>query len=207
MRQGASGGSGTGGNGTGGGGTAAGGRAPDADWSVLMAKSQDGDQQAYAALLRSLTPYVRSLAARLGLTGDESEDAIQDVLLTIHKIRHTYDPTLPFGPWLTAVARRRLIDRTRLRSRRWRRETALTEAHETLAAEESNYLDAAGDARRLRAAIATLPAGQRQAVEMVKLGEMSLKEASARTGQSETALKVAVHRAVRRLRTLLDGQR
>lgn len=188
-------------------GTIAPGRAPNADWSVLMAQSQDGDQQAYVTLLRSLTPYVRSLAARLGLVGDEAEDAVQDVLLTIHKIRHTYDPTLPFGPWLTAVARRRLIDRTRLRSRRWRRETALTEAHETLAATESNYHEAAAEARRLRAAIATLPAGQRQAIEMVKLQELSLKEASARSGQSETALKVAVHRAVRRLRSLLAGQR
>jgi RNA polymerase sigma-70 factor (ECF subfamily) len=183
------------------------GRTPDRDWSALMARGQDGDAEAYAALLRSVTPYVRSRAARLGLFGDESEDGVQDVLLTIHKIRHTYDPALPFGPWLTAVARRRLIDRTRHRSRRWRRETPLTEAHETLAADESNSHEAAGEARRLRAAIAKLPAGQRQAVEMVKLQELSLKEASARTGQSETALKVAVHRAVKKLRTLLDGQR
>lgn len=51
-------------------------RVPDADWSVLMARSQDGDQLAYATLLKSVTPYVRALAARVGLTGDDGEDAV-----------------------------------------------------------------------------------------------------------------------------------
>jgi RNA polymerase sigma-70 factor (ECF subfamily) len=59
--------------------------------------------------------------------------------------------------------------------------------------------------RRLRSAIAALPVGQRQAIEMLRLEELSLKEASAMSGQSETALKVAVHRAVKRLRALLQA--
>ena len=63
----------------------------------------------------------------------------------------------------------------------------------------------ASEARRLRSAIATLPDGQRQAVELLKLKELSLKEASAISGQSEVALKVSVHRAIKRLRTLLSG--
>ncbi len=60
--------------------------------------------------------------------------------------------------------------------------------------------------RGLRAAVAELPPGQREAVELLKLKEMSLKEASAATGQSETALKVAVHRAVKRLRVILGDE-
>jgi RNA polymerase sigma-70 factor (ECF subfamily) len=179
---------------------------PETDWSVLMAKSQAGDQRSYRLLLTGVTPYLRSLAHRFGLTGADIEDAVQDVLLTVHSIRHTYDPDRPFAPWLTAVARHRLLDYLRRRARRSGRETELTEFHETSLAAETNHQEAAGEAGRLHAAIAALPEGQRRALEMVKLREMSLKEASDASGQSETALKVAVHRAVRRLRTILGEE-
>jgi RNA polymerase sigma-70 factor (ECF subfamily) len=180
-------------------------RDPDSDWSVLMARSQRGDAASYRRLLQGITPYLRALAHRFGLGGPDLDDAVQDVLLTLHSIRHTYDPTRPFGPWLTAVARHRLLDRLRRRVRQTGRETALTEFHETFAADETNLPEMAGEAGRLHAAIASLPDGQRRAVEMLKLKEMSLKEASLASGQSETALKVSVHRAIKRLRSLLGG--
>ena len=181
-------------------------RPPDADWSVLMARGQAGDQASYRRLLQGITPYLRSLGHRFGLGGPDLEDAVQDVLLTVHSIRHTYDPTRPFGPWLTGVARHRLLDRLRRRVRQTGRETELTEAHETFAAVETNHPELAGEAGRLKAAIAALPEGQRRAVEMLKLKEMSLKEAAKASGQSETALKVSVHRAIKRLRVLLGSE-
>ncbi|HEY1719710.1 MAG TPA: sigma-70 family RNA polymerase sigma factor [Magnetospirillaceae bacterium] len=180
--------------------------APRDDWSQLMALSQDGDQAAYRKLLKSITPYLRALARRAGLPPDDCEDGVQDVLMTIHVIRHTYDPTRPFTPWLVGVARNRLADKRRGRARVWARETELTVEHETFVAAETKGIEEAEDARRLHAAVAELPAGQRQAVELLKLKELSLKEASAATGQSETALKVAVHRAVKRLRVILGDE-
>ncbi len=180
-------------------------RPPEADWSLLMARGQQGDAESYRRLLQSITPYLRALAHRFSLSGADLEDGVQDVLLTVHSIRHTYDPTRPFGPWLTAVARHRLLDRLRRRARQAGRETELTEAHETFAAVETNHPELAGEAGRLKAAIAALPEGQRRAVEMLKLKEMSLKEAAKASGQSETALKVSVHRAIKRLRVLMGG--
>lgn len=181
-------------------------RPPEEDWTVLMARAQTGDPRSYRLLLLGITPYLRSLAHRFGLGGPDIEDAVQDVLMTIHTIRHTYDPERPFGPWLAAVARHRLLDRLRRRVRQSGRETELTEFHETFAAVETNQLERTGEARRLRTAIAELPEGQRRAVELVKLQEMSLKEAAESSGQSEGSLKVAVHRAVRRLRELLGNE-
>jgi RNA polymerase sigma-70 factor (ECF subfamily) len=177
------------------------------DWTALMARSQDGDEQAYRVLLTGIAPYVRSLARRAGLSPEDSEDAVQDILLTIHAVRHTYDRTRPFGPWLVGLSRNRLADRLRRRARIWSRETELTIEHETLVTAETNSYEKADQARRLRQAVSELPPGQREAVELLKLKEMSLKEASAATGQSQAALKVAVHRAVKRLRTMLaaDG--
>ncbi|HEX7199602.1 MAG TPA: sigma-70 family RNA polymerase sigma factor [Dongiaceae bacterium] len=173
------------------------------DWAALMAAAQDGEARAYTALLRAITPYLRAVARRAGLEGDEIEDGVQDILLTIHAIRQSYDPRRPFAPWLLAVARHRLIDRLRRRGRLRFRETELTPAHETFAMDETNLPDESGEVRQLHKAIAGLPPGQRQAVELLRLQELTLKEAAARSGQSPSALKVALHRALRRLRTLM----
>jgi RNA polymerase sigma-70 factor (ECF subfamily) len=176
------------------------------DWSALMARAQLGDQASYRALLGSLSSYVRSLARRAGIPGEEIEDAIQDVLLTIHRVRRTYDPARPFGPWLVAIARHRFADRSRRRLRALAGEAALANIEETSRAGQTNLHETGSELRRLHRAIAALPAGQRQAIEMVKLKELSLKEASALSGQSETALKVATYRAIRRLRRLLRSE-
>ena len=180
-------------------------RDPSQEWSALMAAAQDGDATAYRELLRAIAPYLRAVARRTGLEGDEIEDGVQDILLTVHSIRRSYDPRRPFAPWLLAVARHRLIDRLRRRGRLRSRETELTTEHETFAADETNLHEEAGEVRRLHKAIAGLPPGQRQAVELLRLQELSLKEAAARSGQSPSALKVALHRALQRLRRAMPG--
>ena len=63
---------------------------PDADWTILMAHAQNGDGAAYLRLLQEVTPYLRAFAARRHRDARDIEDAVQDVLLTVHAIRHTY---------------------------------------------------------------------------------------------------------------------
>ena len=177
--------------------------APPEAWAGLMQAAQDGDRAAYAALLRAITPYVRAMARAALREPAEVEDAVQDILLTLHETRRMYDPARPFKPWLAGIARHRLIDRLRARGRRAARETPLGPEHETFTIPLSNEAYGADDAPALRAALASLPEGQRVALELLKLQEMSLKQASGITGMSVTALKVATHRAIRRLRALL----
>lgn len=172
------------------------------DWSICMARAQEGDAQAYRRLLEEIAPYIRSIARRYLKERDDVEDAVQDVLITVHAVRHTYDPMRPFGPWLVAIARRRIIDGLRRRGRSAAREVPLDTEHETFAAPESNYQEAASDGRALREALKDLPPGQREAIRMVKLEDMSLKEASAASGMSVAALKVAIHRGLRNLQTI-----
>jgi RNA polymerase sigma factor (sigma-70 family) len=173
------------------------------DWSICMARAQTGDRQAYRRLLEEIAPYIRSIAVRYVQDRSDIEDAVQDVLLTVHAIRNTYDPMRPFGPWLVAIARRRIIDGLRRRSRAAAREVPLDPDDETFAAPESNFHEAASEGRALREALRELPAGQREAIRMVKLEEMSLKEAAAASGTSVAALKVATHRGLKNLRRLL----
>jgi RNA polymerase sigma-70 factor (ECF subfamily) len=177
-----------------------------ADWSQLMARSQDGDREAYRTLLDSVTPYIRSLAARCFKQPTDVEDAVQDVLLTIHMVRHAYDPSRPFGPWLAAIANRRIIDRLRHDTRRKAREVALSADHETFAEPSANLHAETLDEVALARAIERLPPDQRQTIRMLKLKEMSLKEVAAASGRSISALKVATHRAIKNLRRILKQQ-
>ncbi len=172
----------------------------------LMARAQDGDRCAYRRLLEEVTPYLRSLAARHRALSGETEDAVQDILLTLHSVRHTYDPCRPFGPWLLAIARRRIIDRMRKRGRIVAAETALGPEHETIVATGPNLYTLLSGRRGLHEAIARLPPGQRQAVLLLRLGELSLKEAASRSGMSIAALKVASHRGLKALRAMLSKE-
>src|SRR6516162_11078501 len=133
----------------------------DRDRAMLMARAQAGEREAYRRLLEDITPFIRALAARRLHDASEVEDAVQDVLLTVHVIRHTYDPRRPFAPWLVAIANRRIVDRLRRQTRRNLRQTPLNSKHETFSAPEANLAAVGSDAAALRAAVEALPCRQR----------------------------------------------
>jgi RNA polymerase sigma-70 factor (ECF subfamily) len=176
----------------------------DDSWPDLLARAQQGDEAAYRRFLGESAGFLRAIVARTGIPQDAIEDVVQEALITIHAIRHTYDPSRPVRPWLTAIARRRAVDWRRRRTGISRNEVAMPEhAAETFADPDSNRdLDRGDSGETVRRWVAKLPPGQRQAVEMLKLKEMSLAEAAAQSGQSITALKVATHRALANLRKM-----
>ncbi len=157
-------------------------------------------------MLEDITPYIRALAVRRVRNHGDIEDTVQDVLLTVHAVRHTYDPARSFGPWLVAIANRRIVDGLRRRGRNSSHETPLDVEQETIPSPGANFQERALDARAVREAVAHLPAAQREALRMLKLEEMSLKEAAAASGMSVGALKVATHRALKTLRILFERQ-
>ena len=101
------------------------------DWSRLVSGAQDGDRDAYQKLLTEIEPYIRSIAVGYISRSADMEDAVQDVLTTVHSIRQIYDPKRPFGPRLVAIAHLRIIDRLQRTTRHWRRELELSAEHET----------------------------------------------------------------------------
>jgi RNA polymerase sigma-70 factor, ECF subfamily len=180
----------------------------DGEWRRLMAAAQGGDRAAYERLLRDILPFIRAIVARQHRTQDRVEDAVQDVLLTLHRVRHTYDPARPFTHWLATLARRRSIDLLRRKSRLAAVETADQTAYETFADPGANSEQERRDwSGALSGALAALPERQRQAVELTKLRELSLAEASAASGMSIGALKTNVHRAIKAMRKRLTGER
>ncbi|MFL1464191.1 sigma-70 family RNA polymerase sigma factor [Roseococcus sp. DSY-14] len=179
--------------------------ARDQRLGALMEAAQAGDAAAYQALLRECLPILRALCRTRLREPAEVEDAVGDALLTLHRIRHTYDPARPFGPWLAAIALRRAADRGRRLGRAGRREAPLDAAAEApdAAPDAAAALEAGRAGAALRAAVAALPPAQRAAIGLTKLEELSLAEASRRSGMTPGALKVATHRAMAALRRRL----
>jgi RNA polymerase sigma-70 factor (ECF subfamily) len=135
---------------------------------------------------------------------DDVEDLVQETLLAVHLQRGTYDPTFAVSAWFTAIARHKLVDLWRRRGR----QDELTDEYEDvdemqLAAHPQEHY-ALRDLERL---LQELPSLQRQAIELTKLEGLSIAEASTRTGASESAIKVQVHRGLKRLAALVKGER
>ena len=173
-----------------------------------MKAAQVGDAAAYAKLLHEMAPRVRAAVRRRrpSASREDIEDLVQDVLLSVHAARATYDPARPFLPWLLAILRYRLADGARRYARGAAHEVVVEDLDVTFSGPGANPTEeGSGDVEALRAAIQSLPAGQRQAIELLKLQERSLKEASAASGASVGALKVATHRAMTALRKALSA--
>ena len=173
---------------------------PDADWSSLLAAAQEGDAAAYRRFLVAALPFLRAIARKRCWSEDMAEDVVQDVLLTVHRVRHTYEPGRPVKPWLAAIAVRRSIDATRKRGRIGGREVFDEAAYETFADPAANYQPDPDAPRVLAEMTAGLSRGQKEALQLVKVKEMSLAEASVVSGQSVASLKVNIHRAMKKLK-------
>lgn len=175
--------------------------ARDAQWRAQMRAAQDGDQSAYGALLAEMLPMLRLFVRRKWGNVQDVDDIVQDILLSLHAVRHTFDPSRPFLPWLLTIAYRRIADAARRSSSRSSYETTVDVMPETFAGgEPKSGQERSDDQAAIQQSLADLTTGQREAIELVKVQGLSLKEASAVTGKSVASLKVNIHRAVKALR-------
>ena len=168
---------------------------PD-NWQMLMRAAQAGDARAYRDLLQQLRPWLLSYFRRR-LKGSDGEDLVQMTLLSLHTKRDTYDPSAPFMPWIAAVARNKLIDHVRRSGRR-----VEIELDEELIGDGGD-LPSDLARRDVEMLLKQLPKEQAQIIGLHKLKELSVEEVSAATGKSPSAVKVAVHRGLKKLQTLV----
>jgi RNA polymerase sigma-70 factor (ECF subfamily) len=174
-------------------------------WRSLMHLAQGGDNAAYSKLLSELLPVLRGTVRRRWRSPQDIEDIVQDILMSVHSVRHTFDPGRPFMPWLMTITARRIADAARRLSSRAANETTVETMPETFSGDDTKSAqDTSDDQETIRMAMALLPEGQREAIELMKLQGLSLQEAAERTGKSVPALKVTVHRAIKAMRTALE---
>jgi RNA polymerase sigma factor (sigma-70 family) len=183
-----------------------------------MAAAQNGDAAAYESLLTSLLPVLRAFVRRRGVEASEVEDVVQEILLLIHRARHTWRAERPFDPWMWAIARNASTDALRRQTRERSRRHDVSDLfgdgpngmRALITADRAKDPEAQVAAHDLTpnliAALSKLPASQKQAVELLYLEQLSVAEAAARAGVSRSALKVRAHRGSRALRAALQTQ-
>jgi RNA polymerase sigma-70 factor (ECF subfamily) len=163
----------------------------------LLARGLTGDEPAYRTFLAELATHLRSwLRGRLARLPQEIEDLLQEILLAVHNQRHTYDPKQPLKPWVHAIARYKIIDLLRRRSRN-------EMLNDPLDDEDQLFVGVSGDAAEARYDLAKLldelPDRQRLPILYVKVEGASVADTAKRTGMSESAVKVGIHRGLKTL--------
>jgi RNA polymerase sigma-70 factor, ECF subfamily len=178
-------------------------RSAEPELRILMLAGLDGDAAAHKALLKRLSAYLRAYfkgqLLRTGRGPADAEDLVQETLIALHTRRHTYDRSERLTPWVYAIARYRLIDFLR-RTKASAMDVPLEEADDILAADDPSGVESALDLDKL---MAQLKPKTRQAVQFVKLDGLSVSEAAARSGMSQSAVKVSVHRGLKALSLLV----
>jgi RNA polymerase sigma-70 factor (ECF subfamily) len=163
----------------------------------LMHSSLSGDREAYVALLRACRLWLERYYARK-LPPHQIDDLVQDTLIALHTKRATFDPARPFLPWLAAIARYRWVDHLR----RQRHHASLDDVSPSVEPEDEAVLARLS----LDAMLGALAPKQALAIRLVKIEGLSVDEASARCGQSAVLVRVNVHRGLRKLAALVEGE-
>jgi RNA polymerase sigma-70 factor (ECF subfamily) len=169
---------------------------------ALMLQSLAGDAAAYRRLLIGLRDRLQIyFGRRLGSDPAQAEDLVQETLMAVHAKRGTFDQSQLVTAWTYAIARYKLIDHMRRAGRR--RFTPIDDEHDLAAEDDSAATDARLDLTR---GLSGLPEHTRGLVVSVKLHGEPVADVAERTGASEGAVKVAVHRGFMKLAARLRGQ-
>jgi len=167
-------------------------------WGHLMRAAMQGDASAYRTLFEQLSHALRKQVSgnlnRSGQGNIDIDDIVQEALLAVHLKRHTWDPLRPFLPWVNAVTRYKIIDAFRRR----RTYIEINELEKVLADQAPIERDRE-DALRL---IAELSPRDQTIVMAVSLEERPPNIVASELGMSEGALRVALHRALKKLAAL-----
>ncbi|AYG61131.1 sigma-70 family RNA polymerase sigma factor [Rhizobium jaguaris] len=179
--------------------------AREEEWAVLMRAAVDGDAQAYHRFLSNVTPHLRAMARRrcdqFGAPASEAEDVVQEVLLTMHLKRGTWDTSRPIGPWISTIVRNKLIDSLRRRGRHT--SVPIDDVIDILEAEQQT---SALDRLDVDHMLEQLKDPQRTIVRSISVEGTSVRETANRLKMTEGAVRVALHRALKALAALYRSE-
>jgi len=169
----------------------------------LVVRGLAGDGASYRQFLGELSIYLRGfLRRRLAGLPDEVEDLLQELLLAIHNQRHTYDSSQPLTPWVQAIARYKLVDLHRRRARKEALQDPLDDDPPLFTTVDHDAAEVRYDIAKL---LDLLPDRQRLPILCVKIEGASVSDTARRTGLSESAVKVGIHRGLKALAQKLRG--
>ena len=165
----------------------------------LAKREQSALADAYAAFAPGMLSYVTRFVGP-----SDAEDVVQRTFLDAWRFAPSYDPQRRFSGWLFTIARRRALDTLRAR----RVPTIDLELATDLVGEDGRETaQQLADAAEVRAALAGLPAHEREVLELTYFAQLTQLEIAERLSVPIGTVKARGHRGTRRLRRLLGGSR
>ena len=163
---------------------------------TTMQQALAGDQRAYAYTLRQTILFLRPYLNKRLQNSSAVEDLLQEILLSIHKARHTYNNERPYRPWVFAIAKFRLLDHLRKHyNDHLHQATDLSEAENLLHVTEPDFTY-----ESISGAINQLPEKQATILHLIHQEGYTAREVAEKMGMNESAVKVSAHRAYKILK-------
>ena len=179
----------------------------DADRAAVIRMAR-GDGSAVAELYDRHARAIYSLALRILGDAGEAEDVVQDVFTQAWRQADRYDPArAPVIGWLLVMTRARGLDRLRARRSRIAPAALDVVAADPVDPGPGQDLQAIGneEATRLRSALAALPDGQREAIELAYYKGLSQSDIAQELAQPLGTVKTRMRAGLLKLRDVLRG--
>lgn len=174
------------------------------DLEALMRQSLSGNSHAYVTLLKETSRILRPFLSKRLSASNEVDDVLQEILISIHKARHTYDGNRPFKPWVYAIALFRLQDYLRAHyADHLRHAVDISEMEESFM---EPVTEAAISYESISSEVEKLPAKQATILKLMHHDGYTAKEIAQKIGMQESAVKVSAHRAYKILKEKLERQ-
>lgn len=176
-------------------------------YSELMARAQTGDRDAYAVLLGEIQPIVRLCVGRKVFQVHQRDDVIQDILLSIHVARDSFDPSRSFLPWMRSIMNHRLIDY--YRASRRRNETPTVNENGPTDAVEDDFslgktIPSAEATIAFKEELSSLSPAQHRLLNLLTTSALSQEEIAQKLGIEAGNLRVQIHRLSTRIKAALE---
>jgi RNA polymerase sigma-70 factor, ECF subfamily len=167
------------------------------NWEQLMAEAQKGNTVMYNQLLTEVSHYIKSYLKYKLRSENALPDILQEVLISLHNARHTYNLDLPFKPWLFKIVQSRLMDH-------FRKQKRTADASALFGDESLQLLTAEAEVSQIEIAdfnkaLSSLSPDQRDVLLAMKIEGKSIREIANERSMSESAVKVTAHRAYQSL--------
>ena len=167
-----------------------------AEITALLVAGLSGDQTAYGKFLGIITPMLRRMVGRK-LAQCDVEDVVQEILISIHKARHTYDGERPLMPWLSSIASFRITDHLRKHYSQMRHQSVDIADYENIL---SDVTEEPSGSESVDELLHDVPEKHKRILTLMHVEGYTAKEVGKQMGMNESAVKVAAHRAIKKIR-------
>jgi len=160
-----------------------------------------GDKAAFRELFRRYAPLLQRTMARDLRSPEEANDLVQQTFLHLHRSRLDFEQGRKLKPWIFTIALN--LKREYFRRSKRRYETSLEDDRIAEPFEGPRGQERSDAAREMERALLTLPAEQREVIELHWFGGLSFPEVAETVGSTLAAVKVRAHRGYVTLRAFL----